>query len=64
MSADSNSLPTQDTSQDVNLISATEQDGRTTVVFTRKVNTCDENDRQLKVHKITKKDVQIMTGLE
>lgn len=56
MMADSNSLPKQDTSEDVKLISATERDGKTTVIFKRKLNTCDENDRQLKVHTVNGKN--------
>ena len=39
-----NGYPSVDKSQDVHLISGSESDGITTIKFTRKHNTCDDED--------------------
>ena len=45
--------PVEDKSQDVELISGKKENGISTVVFKRKLNTCDkENDRVIKVSTI------------
>ena len=50
MHATTNGAPTKDKSQDVELLSATELDGTTTIKFRRKLNTCDkEQDRLITV---------------
>ena len=49
MHADANTLPTEDTSNDVTLISSSETDGKTKLVFSRKRMTCDSDDRELTV---------------
>lgn len=49
MMAEGNSLPSQDTSEDVTLVSAKESNGKTMVTFKRKLNTCDGRDLPLKV---------------
>lgn len=44
MMSDSNALPKRDESEDVKLIEAIESNGKTTVSFSRKRNTCDDRD--------------------
>jgi hypothetical protein len=42
-------LPAMDDSQDYKLISGTEKDGKTTLKFSRKIDTCDKNDKKFEV---------------
>lgn len=43
-------LPTMDQSQDYKLISGFEKDGKTTLKFSRKLDTCDKDDLKIEVN--------------
>ena len=47
MHATANGAPTNDKSQDVELLSATEFSGITTIEFRRKLDTCDEEQDRI-----------------
>ena len=47
MHATANGAPTKDTLQDVELLSATEFNGITTIKFRRKLDTCDEEQDRI-----------------